>query len=278
MARLEIFSVVNGTEVLDPFDATQMASHAASSADHQHGRSVTKPRVATELSKYRLCLHESSHACLANLAFGRPIVRVTINPDDKGNIGHTWSYHNGKANRDDLVIVAAGRISEEELLGDVYEIGCTGDDEILRSLALKLGDANTLLRETEASARELVKQYAATIRRFALRLAAKREFVLDEAEAAIRQAHEEVTQRAVLDDAWQKKIARAQAEISSVNIRNRNYGRQHPNRAGSSESSTSVNRPIYVLGTSRSVTRTSTLNRLTLVLATLCRGLIDDAA
>ena len=217
--RLQINSVVNSTPVLDPFDPIQMARHAALLQDHQHGRSVTKPRVATELSKYRLCIHESSHACLANLAFGRPIVRVTINPDDKGNIGHTWSYPNGKANRDDLVIVAAGRISEEELLGDVYEIGCTGDDEILRSLALKLsaGDSNAadaLLRETEASARALVKQYAATIRRFALRLAAKREFILDEAEAAIRQAHEEVTQRAVLDDAWQKKIARAQAEIS----------------------------------------------------------------
>ena len=214
MAKLDIISVVNGTEVLDPFDARQMARHAALLSDKPPVRSVTKPRVATELSKYRLCLHESSHACLANLAFGRPIVRVTIDPDDKGNIGHTWSYHNGKANRDDLVIVAAGRISEEELLGDVYEIGCTGDDEILRSLALKLGDANTLLRETEASARELVKQYAATIRRFALRLAAKREFILDEAEAAIKQAHEEVTQRAVLDAEWQKKIARAQAEIS----------------------------------------------------------------
>ena len=211
---LQIFSVTNGREVVDPFDANQVARHAALLSDRPHGRSVTKPRVATELSKYRLCLHESSHACLANLAFGRPIVRVTIDPDDKGNIGHTWSYHNGKANRDDLVIVAAGRIAEEELLGDVYEIGCTGDDEILRSLALKLGDANTLLRETEASARELVKQYAATIRRFALRLAAKREFVLDQAEAAIRLAHEEVTQRAVLDEAWQKKIARAQAEIS----------------------------------------------------------------
>ena len=86
-----------------------------------------------------------------------------------------------------------------------------------RRLALKLsaGDSNAadaLLRETEASARALVKQYAATIRRFALRLAAKREFILDEAEAAIRQAHEEVTQRAVLDAEWQRKIARARAE------------------------------------------------------------------
>ena len=212
---LDIVSYVNGTPVIDPFDVNQMARHAALLRDAGHRRSVTKPtRVATELSKYRLCLHEASHSTLASLAFGRPIIRVSINPDANGNIGHTWSYHNGKANRDDLVIVAAGRISEEELLGDVYEIGCTGDDEILRSLALKLGDANTLLRETEASARELVKQYAATIRRFALRLAAKREFVLDHAEAAIRQAHAEVTQRAVLDDAWQKKIARAQAEIS----------------------------------------------------------------
>ena len=154
MARLEIFSVANGKEVLDPFDANQMAQQG-SVAVRQAACAVgwTKPRVATELSKYRLCLHEASHAALANLAFGRPIVRVTINPDDKGNIGHTWSYHNGKANRDDLVIVAAGRIAEEELLGDVFEIGCTGDDEALRSLALKLahGDANTLLRETEAS-------------------------------------------------------------------------------------------------------------------------------
>ena len=213
MAKLDIISVVNGTEVLDPFDARQMARHAALLSDKPPVRSVTKPRVATELSKYRLCLHESSHACLANLAFGRPIVRVSINPDDKGNIGHTWSYHNGKANRDDLVIVASGRISEEELLGDVYEIGCTGDDEILRSLALKLGDANTLLRETEASARELVKQYAATIRRFALRLAAKREFILDEAEAAIRQAHEEVTHARCLT-MHGEKIARAQASAS----------------------------------------------------------------
>ena len=101
----------------------------------------------------------------------------------------------------------------------MYEVGCSGDDETRRRLALKLsaGDSNAadaLLRETEASARALVKQYAATIRRFALRLAAKREFILDEAEAAIKQAHEEVTQRAVLDAEWQKKIARAQAEIS----------------------------------------------------------------
>ena len=83
-----------------------------------------------------------------------------------GTLGIT--IYNGKANRDDLVIVAAGRIAEEELLGDVYEIGCSGDDETLRNLALNLscfhGDpTNMLLRETEASARELVKQYAATI-------------------------------------------------------------------------------------------------------------------
>ena len=130
MAKLDIISVVNGTEVLDPFDSHQMARHAALLSDKPHVRSVTKPtRVATELSKYRLCLHEASHSTLASLAFGRPIIRVSINPDANGNIGHTWNHHNGKANRDDLVIVAAGRISEEELLGDVYEVGCSGDDE-----------------------------------------------------------------------------------------------------------------------------------------------------
>ena len=232
--RLQINGFANGYEVVDPFDANQMARHAALLTDRPPVRSsVTKPRVATELSKYRLATHELSHACIANLAFGRPIVRVSINPDDKGNIGHTWSYHNGKANRDDLVIVAAGRISEEELLGDVYEIGCTGDDEILRSLALKLGDANTLLRETEASARELVKQYAATIRRFALRLAAKREFVLDLAEAAIRQAHEEVTQRDVLDDEWLAKIAMAKVHSDIRKIKEQNTAgttNRHPKK------------------------------------------------
>ena len=134
-----------------------------------------------------------------------------------GTSGTHGIIRNGEATRDDLVIVAAGRIAEEELLGDVYEIGCSGDDETRRKVALKLagGDssaADTLLRETEASARSLVKQYAATIRRFALRLAAKREFVLDEAEAAIRQAHEEVTQRAVLNDAWRRKSAMAQVQ------------------------------------------------------------------
>ena len=63
----------------------------------------------------------------------------------------------------------------------MYEAGCSGDDETRRRLALKLSaDASdTLLRETADAARALVRQYAKTIRRFALRLAAKREFVLD---------------------------------------------------------------------------------------------------
>ena len=33
MAKLDIISVVNGTEVLDPFDARQMARHAALLSD-----------------------------------------------------------------------------------------------------------------------------------------------------------------------------------------------------------------------------------------------------
>jgi hypothetical protein len=212
---------VNGLPLITPERAArERAREAGLLSDKPLVRSApTKPRAATELSKYRLCVHEASHSCLASLAFGRPIVRVTINPSDNGNAGHTWNYHNGAATGDDLVIVAAGRIAEEELLGDVYEIGCSGDDETRRELALKLsgGDsdaADALLRNTEASARALVKQYEKTIRRFALRLAAKREFILDEAEAAIRQAHAEVTQRVVLDDEWKAKIARAQAEIS----------------------------------------------------------------
>jgi len=116
-----------------------------------------------------------------------------------------------------LVIVFAGRVAEEELLGDVYEAGCAGDDATLRSLSLKLASgnvdaANRLLDGAEASARSLVKQYDKTIRRFALRLAAKREFILDQAEAAIRQAHEEATKRdAVLDAEWHAKIDKARA-------------------------------------------------------------------
>ena len=66
------------------------------------------------------------------------------------------------------MIVAAGRIAEEELLGDVFESGCRGDDEAMRTLALKLagqdaGVANTLLAKAEGKARALVKQYSATI-------------------------------------------------------------------------------------------------------------------
>ena len=260
--RLQINSVVNSTPVIDPFNPLEVARHAALLRDAGHGRSVTKPRAATELSKYRLCLHESSHACLSNLAFGRPIVRVTINPSDDGNVGHTWNYRNGEATRDDLVIVAAGRIAEEELLGDVYEIGCSGDDETRRKVALKLagGDssaADTLLRETEASARSLVKQYDKTIRRFALRLAAKREFVLDQAEAAIRQAHEEVTQRAVLDDAWHRRIATAKVYSDIRKLKEEaKLRKQHPNRVGSFELITSTISKTFATGTDRWATRT----------------------
>ena len=89
--------------------------------------------------------------------------------------------------------------------------------------------------KTESVCAGLVKQYAATIRRFALRLAAKREVILDEAEAAIKQAHEEVTQRAVLDNAWQK-IARAQAELSVRKYKEQELRKAAPKSAGSSES------------------------------------------
>ena len=65
------------------------------------------------------------------------------------------------------------------------------------------------------SARALVKQYNKTIRRFALRLAAKREFILDEAESVIKQAHEEVTRlEPELDAEWERKIAYARARQS----------------------------------------------------------------
>jgi hypothetical protein len=191
--------------------AALLADPAATLARHE----PTKPRAATESSRYRLCLHEGAHASIASLAFGRPIVRVTIEPNGE-LAGHTWHYHEGDANRDTMVIVAAGRIAEEILLGDVYEAGCSGDDETLRKLALRLADGNAdaLIAEAQARARVLVKQYAKTIRRFALRLAAKREFVLDLAEAAIRLAHEEVTRSADVETEWQTKLAYARARQS----------------------------------------------------------------
>ena len=65
---LQINSFANGYEVVDPFNVNQMARRAALLRDAGHGRSVTKPRVATELSKYALCTHESSHChCLPGI-------------------------------------------------------------------------------------------------------------------------------------------------------------------------------------------------------------------
>jgi hypothetical protein len=220
-----------GTEPADlRLRAERRARNAALLADPAPTRHASTKPVVTELSKYRILIHKSSHACLANLAFSRPIVRVTINPDNAGNAGHSWNYREGDANQDDLVIVAAGRIAEEELLGDVFESGCSGDDEAMRKLALKLtngivDDANTLLASAEAKARALVRQYNKTIRRFALRLAAKREFILDEAEAAIKQAHEEVTRSEPKLDAEWKRVK------ACVNIRINRWLRRHQQRA-----------------------------------------------
>ena len=94
-----------------------------------------------------------------------------------------------------------------------------------------------------------------------------------------KQAHDEVTQRAVLDDAWQKKIARAQAELTVRKYKEQELRKVAPKQARVIRRvGLHSSRPIYVLGTNRWATRTWTLSRLTLVLATSCRGRIDDAA
>jgi hypothetical protein len=219
-----------------PLARREAARDAALLRDHVPVRSApTKPRVATELSRYGLCCHEAAHACIANLAFGRPIVRVTINSSDDGLLGHAWNYHTGDTNCDDLVILAAGRIAEEELLGDVFEAGCASDNKKARDLALKLAHGDTELAETilfgaTESARGFVKHYTPTIRRFALRLAAKREFILDEAEAAIRKAHEEVT-AADVEAEWDRKVAYARARQSVREYKDQRMAKAAPTAA-----------------------------------------------
>ena len=217
MAKLDIISVVNGTEVLDPFDTRQMARHAALLRDPAPVRSVTKPAVNT-LSNHRRNLHEGAHSIVCYL-LNRPLVRVSV-LESNGNAGHVQHYHQGAPNKDDLIILAAGRAGEEVLLHSVFEHGCSGDDEKAKELALKLanGDAdaaNTLLREAAIAARALVEKYSSAIHKFSMRLAIKKELVLDDAENAIRECIAAFEKKPVeLDAEWQRKIARARAEIS----------------------------------------------------------------
>ena len=192
-------------------------------------KAPTKPTVNT-LSHHRRNLHEGSHSVICYL-LNRPLVRVRV-LESNGNAGHVQHYHQGAPNKDDLIILAAGRAGEEVLLHSVFEHGCSGDDEKARELALKLanGDAdaaNTLLREAAIAARALVEKYSSAIHKFSMRLAIKKELVLDEADNAVRECIEAFEKKPVeLDAEWQQKIARAQASASV-----REYQKQQAEKA-----------------------------------------------
>jgi hypothetical protein len=180
-------------------------------------RQPTKPNPAPAMTTTRLCRHESSHAVCAFI-LGRPIVRLSIIPTGD-TAGHTWNHRTGQANTDDLVILAAGYVGEEILMGDVNDHGSSDDVEKSRDIAKKLanGDvahANTLLREAEAAARGVVQKYSSAILKLALRLQINKELVLDIAENEIRACIEAFEKKPALDAEWRRKIAYAQARQS----------------------------------------------------------------
>jgi hypothetical protein len=212
---------VNGLPLITPERAARERAREAGllhdPVEHVRKTAPTKPTVNT-LSNHRRNLHESSHG-IASYLLNRPIVRISV-LEKNGNAGHVLHYNPAAPNKDDLILLAAGRAGEEVLLHSVFEHGCSGDDERARELALKLsgGDtdaANTLLREAAIAARALVEKHSSAIHKFSMRLAIKKELVLDEAETAIRECIEAFEKKPVeLDDEWKAKIARAQSEIS----------------------------------------------------------------
>ena len=213
-------STVSGEPADLRLRAERRARSAALLADHAPTRHApTKPKAAPTMTTARLCRHESSHA-VACYILGRPIVRLSIIPTGD-TAGHTWNHRTGEANKDDLVILAAGYCGEGLLMGDVNDHGSSDDVEQARTLALKLanGDvakANALLREAEATARGIVEKHQSAILKLALRLQINKEFVLDLAENEIRSCIEAFEKKPAeeLDDEWRRRIAMAQARQS----------------------------------------------------------------
>ena len=165
-------------------DFTQSdARNAGLLSDPARSHAPTKPTPT--YNQFRICAHESAHACIAH-RLGMTVAKVTTFPRN-GALGETF-YSNG-SRLEEAVIILAGREGEIALLGDAG----SGDGSDTR-LALKLardeaggdeGKTAELMRAWRQVAKKMVVDNKRAISKLAFELHRRRELTWDHVAAVI---------------------------------------------------------------------------------------------
>ena len=180
-------------------------------------RSVTKPtKPEPESSLYRTAVHEISGHTFIAFALEIPIAQVSIIPDGKGNLGET-RHADLPDTPESLAFLLAGETAEVVVCGQARAAGLGGDRAKARQMAERIaqkqgGNADELLEKAKQRVLALMCGKEKAMRRMAFELIRRKTIVFEEIEQVLGQAFEHADRGAVLDDAWQKKIAMAQVQ------------------------------------------------------------------
>ena len=213
-------SWVNGTPVIDPSDARQVARWSPLLRDpvQQVRKSApTKPtKPEPEPSLYRTASHEMAGHAFVAFALGIPVAQVSVIPDGKGNLGET-RHADLPDTPESLAFLLAGETAEVVVCGQARTAGLGGDHVKARSVAERIvqkqgGNADALIEKARQRCLAMMRGEERALRRMAFELVRRKTLVFEEIEQVLSQAFEHADRGAVLDDAWRRKIARAQVQ------------------------------------------------------------------
>lgn len=147
-----------------------------------------------------------------------PVARVSIVPDGKGNLGET-RHADLPDTPDALAFLLAGEAAEIVIFGQARTAGLGGDRAKARAIGERIarkqgGNADELLEKARQRVLAMMRGEERAMRRMAFELVRRKTVVFEEIEQVLERAFTLANREAVEKALWQKKIARAQAELS----------------------------------------------------------------